>query len=712
MYRLNLLGGASLEGASGLLRGRVVQRRQLALLALLAGSRIDAPGRDKITGIMWPETSPSRARSRLSDTLHVIRKSLGAEAVLAVGDGLALNQSVVATDVRDFRDALEVDDRREALSLYGGPFLDGFRADRGVAFERWADGERGRLRRSACRAASELAAACEESGDLEDAAKWTRRRLRIDPHDEVAARKLAELLDGTGDRSGAVRVLQDLAERLRDDLELDVSAETAAVMRDLREGTGRHRTSSDPGQDRVRSLAVLPLDDLSPGDSEAHITSGIQDALIGALSRIDGLRVISRTSTLAVGSESRPVHETARELGVDALMEGAVVRTGDRVRIQLQLVKARPDERHLWSEAYERDLDEVLAIHSEVADAVARQLRGRVSARADRLARIRRVEPAMYEAYLRGVHHLGKFTPEGRQRGLEYLHRAIDEDPADPLPYAALALAHSQIGHESGEPGKHFPRAKEAAERALEIDDSIAEAHEAIAETKLYWEWDWRGAEEAFDRALALNPSLAVAHAHRGWYLHLRRRWEAGTNEMRKAEELDPLVPLYPAWLGWQLLLMGRPAEALEAARRALELQDDFPVGLYVLGAVHAVRQHFDDALDAHRKARTASPDWTWGLGHTLALAGREEEARDVADRMGSSPTPMTPFGLAVIHAELGETDEAFRWLEAAFELRFSWMPWMAVYPLLSSLHDDPRYADMVNRLDLPEPWNPAAETT
>lgn len=710
MYRLHLLGGTSLEGPSGLLRGRVVQRRQLALLAVLAGSRVDAPSRDRLTGILWPETSPSRARSRLSDALHVVRSSLGGDAVASVGDGLALNPSMVASDVRAFRDAIEADDRRRALSEYSGPFLDGFRADRGVAFERWADVERDRLRRTAAEAAGELATECVRADDHDAAAKWARRWLRIDPYDESAARRLADLLAAAGDRAGAIRALRDFAERLRGDLELEVSAETAALMRDLREGDARHGPSPDPARDRVRSLAVLPLDDLSGDRRESYFAAGIQDALIGALSRVDALRVISRTSTLAARDGSRSVEEIARELGVDAVVEGSVVRAEDRVRIQLQLVQVHPEERHLWAEAFERELDDVLRVHGEVAVAVARKIRGHVSTRGEeRLARVRRVNPAMYDAYLRGVHHLGKFTPQGLERGLEYLHRAIEEDPADPLPYAALALAHSQIGHESGEPEKHFPRAREAAERALAIDDTLAEAHEAIAETKLYWEWDWEGAEEAFDRALTLNPSLAVAHAHRGWYLHLRRRWEDGTDEMRTAEELDPLVPLYPAWRGWQLLLMGRTEEALEAARRALELQSDFPVGLYVLGAVHAALGSVDDALDAHRKAGTASPDWAWGLGHTLALAGREEEAREVATRIESSLTPMTPFGLAVIHAELGETDEAFRWLEAAFESRFSWMPWMAVYPTLSSLHDDPRYAEMVSRLDLPEPWEPAS---
>lgn len=710
MFRLTLLGGVSIEGPEGLLSGRVVQRRQLALLALLAGSRVDPLSRDRVIAVLWPDIPSSRARHRLSDTLHVLRKSLGEAAVFVAGDDLALDPEMVWSDVRAFRQHLEDEERAEALGLYAGPFLEGFHADGTGGFERWGDRERQRLRGEARRAAGELTEAAARDGDHREAARWARRALAIDPYDEGAVRTLVRLLARTGDRAAALRAYEGFVDRFRADLELEPSAETEALVRDIRDGEGPGPAAPTRTDDAVRSLAVLPLDDLTADASgEDYFAAGMHDALIGELARTEALRVISRTSAAAFGDTDRTIPEIADELDVDAVLEGSVLRTDGRVRIQLQLLRARPEERHLWSETYDREIEDVLALHRQVARAVAREIRVRLSpGTEERLARARRVNPAMYDAYLRGVFHLNKFTPEGFRRGLEYLQQAVEEDPADPLPHAALALGYSQYGHESGEPGVMFPRAKAAAERALEVDDTLAEAHEALAETRLYWEWDWEGAERTFERVLEINPNLPLAHAHRGWYLQLRRRWDEGIAAMLRACRLDPLVPLFPAWAGWQLRYMGRLEEAIEQARASLELQKDFPVGLYVLGSAHAAAGRWEEAIQHQRVAAEVSPEWAWGLGHTLALAGRDDRAREVGARMKEDPGPMTSFGLAVIHAALGDVDEAFRWLDDAFEARFSWIPWMAVYPTLSPLHDDPRYGELMRRLDLPEPWTPA----
>lgn len=708
MYRLKLFGGVSVEGPEGPLRGRIVQRRQLALLALLAATRVDPMSRDKLVGILWPEIAPDRSRQRLSDTLHVLRKTLGDAAVLTPGEDLALNDEVVRCDVRDFRRAMAAGAWERALELYAGPLLDGFHVDGPAELERWVDRERRRARRDARRAAGELATAAEAEGAPREAARWARRALAIEPYDEVAARELIRLLALGGDRAAAVEAYESFAERYRTDLEMEPSAETEALLREIRHGNGLDSdTDPDlPGErtaGRVGSLTVLPLEDLSSDPDEAYFAAGMHDALIGELAGIEGLRVISRTSAACYEDSRKPVPEIARELDVDAVLEGSVLRADDRVRIKLQLLEARPEERHLWARTYDREIRDVLALHTEVARAVAREIGPRLSPRIEqRLDRARRVKPAMYEAYLRGRFHINRFTPEGFRRGLACLERAVEEDPADPLPHAALALAFSQYAHESGNPSELFPRAQISARRALELDDTLAEAHEAIAETKLYWEWDWLGAERAFDRALEINPNLALAHAHRSWYLALRRREEEGAAEMRRAAELDPLVPLFPAWQGWQLVYMERLDEATDRARSSLELQKDFPIGLYVLGEVHAARGEYEEAIERHARAAEVSPAWAWGLGHSFARAGRREEAREVVDRMKTDPTPMTPFGLAVIHAALGEADEAFRWLNDAFETRFSWIPWIDVYPMLDDLREDPRFRELVRRLELP----------
>lgn len=710
MLRLKLLGGVSLEGPAGFLQGRAAQRRQLSLLAYLAGSRTELLSRDRIAAMLWPESPAGRARQLLSDSLHVLRKALGEDAIQISGADLGIDSGVMWCDVPAFWTAVEAGELCEAVALYEGPFLDGFHVSGAVEFERWVDGERGEVQRVARRSAGELAARAERAGDYTGASRWARRALAIDAYDERAAQDLVRLLAAAGDRAGAIQAYESFAGLFREDLELEVSAETAALIERIRDGDGGVMAAPATGATdrRVESLAVLPLENLSADPEQEYFVAGMQDALIGELARIDGLRVISRTSTLAFKDSGQPVPAIARALNVDAVLEGTVLRAGSRVRIQLQLIRARPTERHLWAEAYDRPIRDVLAVHREVTRAVAREISAQLTAGGEeRLARTRRVNPASYEAYLRGNFHLNKFTPEGFRLGLAYLQEAVDEDPSDPLPHAALALGYSQFGHESGNPGELFPQARAAAMRALELDDTLTEALEALAETKLYWDWDWEGAEQGFERALELNPNLALVHAHRGWYLHLRRRWDEGVAAMRHAQELDPLVPLFPAWTAWQLRLMGRHEQALPFARASLELEKDFPVGLYVLGFVYSGLGRYDDAVACHRAAGEASPSWAWGLGHTFALAGRVHEARRVMAEVEARPTPMTPFGLAEIHAALGDTDEAFHWLEIAFDSRFSWVPWIPDYTTFASLTGDARFRRLVHRLRLPDPWSP-----
>jgi TolB-like protein/DNA-binding SARP family transcriptional activator/tetratricopeptide (TPR) repeat protein len=747
VFRFKLLAGVSLEGSTGLVRGRIVQRRQLALLALLAGSRTELVSRDKVTAMLWPGAAASRARALLSDAVHILRKSLGHDAVVACGDDLALNSNSVWCDVPAFRAAIGNGDLAAAVALYKAPFLDGFHISGAAEFERWVDAERGELQREARRAAGELTADAQQAGEYRAATHWARRALAIDPYDEVAARELIRLLALAGDRAGAVQAHESFAGRLRADLELEVSTETEVLIRGIRAAdlsrkpsdaaagaVGQALSATAPAGliagivvgpthgsseaeaaglrgspvTRIESLAVLPLENLSADPEQEYFAAGMHDALIGELAQIDALRVISRTSAMCFQGSRKSMPEIARDLNVDAILEGSVLRAGGRVRIQLQLVQARPEERHLWTRSYDREIDDVLALHREVTRAVATEISVQLMPKKEaRLARERRVNPVAYEAYLRGNFHINKFTPESFRLGLAYLRQAADEEPSDPLPHAALALGYSQFGHESGNPGELFPLAKAAAVRALELDDTLAEAHEALAETKLYWEWDWHGAESAFERALEINQNLALVHAHRGWYFHLRRRWEEGVTAMQRAHELDPLVPLFPAWVGWQLRLMGRHDEAVEHARASLELQKDFSVGLYVLGFAYSAKGMYDEAIACHRDAGEASASWAWGLGHTYALAGRVDEAREVIAELKKMPTPMTPFGLAEIHTALRDPDEAFHWLEVAFASRFSWVPWIPDYPTFASLSGDPRFIDLVQRLRLPDPWSP-----
>ncbi|HEY9784534.1 MAG TPA: protein kinase [Candidatus Obscuribacterales bacterium] len=449
------------------------------------------------------------------------------------------------------------------------------------------------------------------------------------------------------------------------------------------------------------SLAVLPLENLSGDPDQQYLAEGVHEALITDLAKLSGLRrVIARSSMRRYRESDKPLPQIARELGVDALITGSVQLAGERVQVTVQLIKAATEE-HLWVDRYERNLHDVLSLQNDIVAAITRQIRLQVTPQEEaKLAGARRVNPKAYEAYLRGKFHLNKFTPEGFQKGLEYLHQAVEIDPAEPFAYAGLALGYSLIGHEAM-PDK-FTRAKAASAKALELDHSLPEAVEALAEIKLYHDWDFPGAGDAFRRVIDLNPNLAEAHAHFAWYHVLYGRKDEAFAEAKRAQELDPLTPLWTAWRGWIFWWAGEYERAKEEAKKAIEIDPNFPWGLYVLGGVLAEEGKYHEAIELHNKLAANIPALSWALGHTYALAGRRDDAQRIAAALEQKAGPMTTWGLAEIYAAVGDKDNAFRWLEEGFRLRFSWIPWIKQTPTLKSLHNDPRFQEMERRLKLP----------
>ena len=528
-----------------------------------------------------------------------------------------------------------------------------------------------------------------------------RRCLKKDPRQRLqniadAAIEIKETLNLPATTTAApVRTLWRLA--------MAIGLVVVAIVVGLNIGRWREKLMGGAGPRRIKSLAVLPLDNLTGDPEQEYFTDGMTEALIANLGKIGALQVRSRTSIMQYKDARKPLPEIARELNVDAVVEGSVMRVGEQVRITVQLIHA-PTDTHLWVESYERDLRNVLALQSEVARAIARQIEITVTPDQEaQLAATRPVNPETYKAYLKGMFHLNKMTPEGTEKGLAYLHQAIEHDPADPLAYAGLAGGYSIIGHGPAPSPEALPRAKAAALKALELDDTLAEAHAVLAEVKLYYDWDWAGAEQAFQRALQLNPNLAEAHAHYAWYLARLGRLDEGLAEMKRAQELDPLEPIYSAFLGQQYWGAGLYNEAIDEARKSLELNPDFPIGLYVIGVVYATKGMYEEAIAAHQKTHAVAPDWGWGLGHAYALAGRRDEALNALAELGEEYQQRNAWGVAEIYAALGEKDEAFRWLEAGYEYRHNWIPWIGWNPNYEPLRDDPRFGDLLRRLNFPE---------
>jgi serine/threonine protein kinase/tetratricopeptide (TPR) repeat protein len=451
----------------------------------------------------------------------------------------------------------------------------------------------------------------------------------------------------------------------------------------------------------VERLAVLPpVNTLSTPDQE-HIIQGMLNALISELGQAGITTIGSVQSMMRYQNTEKTVQEIAAEVGVDAVIESSVIWVGDSVVVDVRLTDGRTEEA-LWSHSYDEDARNVLALYREVTGAIADEIQLALTPQAEaRLAGARTVNPETYEAYLRGMHYLNQFTPEGFEKGMAALNEAVDNDPADPLAYIGLAQGYNTLGHTPMSPPDAFQRANAAALTALRLDSLLPEAHLVLGSVKLQAEWDWAGAIRSIQRALELNPNLAEAHRFNGWYLYMLGQFEEAVAELQRAEELDPLVPLRPAEVGWMHWWEGRYDEALEGARRSLELNANFPPGLLLLGAMYAEKGMYEEAIAAHERARAASPDWGYGVAFTYALAGREAEARQEAERMAGEQHPNL-WALAEVYAALGDKDEAFKWLDAAYDARHNWMPWVARAVTLAPLRDDPRFDELVRRLDLP----------
>jgi tetratricopeptide (TPR) repeat protein len=300
------------------------------------------------------------------------------------------------------------------------------------------------------------------------------------------------------------------------------------------------------------------------------------------------------------------------------------------------------------------------------------------------------------------MYHLNQLTPEGLEKGLEYLHEAVRIDPAEPFAYAGLALGYLEIAHGPLGTGDDLSKAEAAANQAIKLDTTMAEIYSALGEVYLYKLWEFDKAEAYLLKAIELNPNLAITHYHYAWALYLFGRLEEAIIEHQVAQKYDPFNPLHTAWLGALYCYNGQYEKAIETALESFEIQEDYPVGHYVLGITYLELGRYDDAIQAHQKLVELMPHWKWQLGHTYAVAGQLDKARKILEELEKTPViPFTAHGRIVVNAALGNYDEAFKWL--AHEPHHAWTAWVAVMPELDNLRSDPRYETFIERLNLPK---------
>ncbi|MCK4785482.1 MAG: tetratricopeptide repeat protein, partial [Desulfobacteraceae bacterium] len=453
----------------------------------------------------------------------------------------------------------------------------------------------------------------------------------------------------------------------------------------------------------IDSIAVLPFENLTGDTEQEYFVDGITDELIGKLARVGALRVISFWSMMRYKGSEKSLPDIAWELNVDAVVTGTVQQVGESVSIRVRLIDVLPEERNLWEQTYDRVMTDVLVMHSDIARAIAQEIKVAVTPQEEeRLASARQVDPETYEAYQKGNFHMNQGTPEGYQKGLAYLHEAVEKDPSDPLAYAGLAAAYIQIAHSAMATEDSLPRAKAAAQRALRLDDTLAETHNVFGFITGYYDWEWEASERAFQRALEINPNLAMAHYWYSWQLILFDRMDEALAEHKRAQELDPLTPLHTAWLGGLYWIWGRYDEALEGVQKALELGPKSWSGLLVQTYIYMDMGMYEEAIEVSQKAAALYPELRHLLGQAYARAGRRDEALKIlAELEKEEATPYGALGLVELYTALGNKDEAFRWL--AYEHPHCWVPWIRVLPQFKSLRDDPRFKDLLRKMNLPQ---------
>jgi TolB-like protein/Flp pilus assembly protein TadD len=461
--------------------------------------------------------------------------------------------------------------------------------------------------------------------------------------------------------------------------------------------------------DAIRSVAILPLTNSSGNPEAEYLAEGIAEGIINDLSKVPALRVMARSTAFRFKGREVDPRQVGRDLRVGAVLTGSLTQQDEILTIGVELVKTSDGSR-LWKEEYHRDLSDVLPVQEEIAKQISEKLSLRLTGEDQkRLSKHFTESSEAYRLYLLGRYYWNKRTVASVTKSIEYFQKAIDQDPDYALAYAGLADSYSVLGSAVGgfSPGETFPKARAAAFKALEIDDTLAEAYAALIWVRLRYDWDWRAAQSEIRRAIELNPNHAITRERHAYYLMVMGRPDEAIAEIRRAQELDPLSLNINAVVGSQLYHARRYDEAIEQCLRTLEMDPSFAQTHFFLGLAYEQKARYGEAIAALKKATELSPDNPFmlsALGHAYAVSGQKNEAMKILNQLHelSRQRYVLPHEIAVIHAGLGERDQAFDWLERAYEERAWRLPYLRADPRFDSLHSDKRFTNLARRVGLP----------
>jgi TolB-like protein len=466
------------------------------------------------------------------------------------------------------------------------------------------------------------------------------------------------------------------------------------------------RTRIRGGVPRIQSLAVLPLENLSGDKGQEYFADGMTEELITSLAKISALKVISRTSVMLYKGSKKPLPQIAKELNVDALIEGSVLREGSQVRITAQLIQAATDQ-HLWAESYQRDLHGVLALQGEIASAIADKVRVAVTpTERARLASARPANPEAYDAYLKGMQYWYRLTPKDIDTAFEYFGLALKKDPNYAPAYAGIALVwigRQQMGYTA--PREAGPKAKAAAVKSVELDNTLAQAHLSLANVNFGYEWDWAGADVEFKRAIELNPNYPDARAFYSLYLMCMKRPEEAMAQIQRALELDPLNAFLQAAYAVDLNFTGRYDEAIAQFHKALRTSQELPFARLALSCTFFKKGLYEESLAEMKAYYAGDREMEEALMQGYAQSGYRSAMRRAADlRAARSPKAyVIPTDVVMLYAWAGEKAQALEWLEKGFEVRDPTMPYISVDPTYDTLRNTPHFQALLRRMNLPQ---------
>lgn len=760
MITLKLFGGVTLVTETGVLSGRAVQRRRLALLALLAGQRKPL-SREKVTAYLWPESDAEQARHLLSVAVYELRKSLGEQTIVTTREDVALNAQLINSDVDQFESAIAARDHVRAADLYTGPFMDGFHINDAPEFERWVDGERDRLARAYAATLERLAVDHTSAGNTEAAVAAWRKLAAHDPYNGRIASMLMLALEANGDRAAALQHARTHAALLREEFGADPDPEVEAVADRLRteprEAGARVpvsevRTTTTPQPDdaiplrrrwvivaaaltavatvfamvgiviwrtrsvppaqaeanAVQSIAVLPFQSMG---EPTNMADGLSEEIINALSSLPSLNVVARSSAFRFRGDIDVV-EVGQQLKVEHILEGTVRRAGGQLKITARLINAKTGFK-VWNEDYDRpyQMANLLEIQEDIAQAVVGALQAQLTPQqpAGSIVTRRTNDVVAFELFVTGRGYLHRRTVPDMQRALVYFQRAIERDSTYALAYAGMAEVLTLLGaydYGAMRPSDAFPAARAAAERALELDPSAAEAHTALASILFNYDRNWTAAEREYRRAIELNHGYSTA---RHWYsllLNARgRRSEASENIMR-ARELDPQSSVTATGLARHYYFSRDFARAIAEYKRALAVDSSFVTAHVGLGLTYAISGQHDAALgqfDAAARLLGMTPPLLHGLrAYTLGRAGRKAEAAPHIRQIEavSKRTYVPAEYLAIAHLGAGNLDGAFAEFEKAMANRSGGVVLLPVDPIADPMRRDPRFKRLIAQLE------------